>query len=55
MHVDQVTGENIGSNATAYWAKLVQPCVDTGTPWAAVFGNHGKMEETKSHPFHSHV
>ena len=40
---DQVTGENIGNNATGYWARLVQPCVDTGTHWTAVFGNHGKV------------
>ena len=39
---DQVTGENIGSNATGYWARLVQPCLATNTPWATVFGNHGK-------------
>jgi len=40
---DQVTGENINNNATLYWAKLVQPCVQTGTPWATVFGNHGEL------------
>lgn len=38
---DQVTGENVDSNATAYWLRAVQPCLDAGTPWAAVFGNHG--------------
>ncbi|CAI8010134.1 Probable inactive purple acid phosphatase 16 [Geodia barretti] len=37
---DQVTGENINSNATAYWGRLLQPCVSTDTPWATVFGNH---------------
>ena len=41
LHADQVTGENINSNATSYWARLVQPCVQTNTPWATVFGNHG--------------
>ena len=40
--LDQVTGENVGSNATAYWAKALQPCLDTDTPWATVFGNHGE-------------
>jgi len=40
---DQVTGENINNNATLYWAKLVQPCVQTRTPWATVFGNHGEL------------
>ena len=44
MPADQITGENIGSNATDYWAKVVQPCVDTGTKWVVVFGNHGKNE-----------
>ena len=38
---DQVTGENINSNATGYWARLVSPCVTSKTPWATVFGNHG--------------
>ena len=42
LSADQVTGENIGSNATGYWGRLVQPCVDTGTKWVAVFGNHGE-------------
>ena len=41
---DQVTGENVDSNATAYWLRAVQPCLDTGTPWAAVFGNHGELK-----------
>ena len=42
LPADQVTGENIGSNATAYWAKLVQPCLDANTKWTTVFGNHGE-------------
>ena len=42
LSIDQVTGENINSNATAYWARLVEPCVQTGTQWATVFGNHGE-------------
>ena len=37
---DQITGENIDSNATAYWGRLLQPCLNTNTPWATVFGNH---------------
>ena len=39
--VDQITGENIQSNSTSYWSKLVDPCVRTSTKWAVVFGNHG--------------
>jgi hypothetical protein len=35
-----VTGENINNNATAYWGRLLQPCLNTDTPWATVFGNH---------------
>ena len=38
---DQITGENIDNNATSYWARLLRPCLDTNTPWATVFGNHG--------------
>lgn len=38
---DQITGENIDNNATSYWARLLKPCLDTNTPWATVFGNHG--------------
>ena len=41
-HTDQVTGENIGSNATDYWTRVVQPCVDAGTNWVTIFGNHGE-------------
>ena len=41
LYKDQVTGENINSNATAYWSRLLQPCLGTHTPWATVFGNHG--------------
>ena len=44
IHADQVTGENIGSNATSYWARLVQPCIETNTRWITVFGNHGEDE-----------
>lgn len=40
---DQVTGENIDSNATGYWARLLQPCLAASTPWATVFGNHGEL------------
>lgn len=43
FYTDQVTGENIASNATDYWARLVQPCVETETRWVSVFGNHGKF------------
>ncbi len=41
---DQITGENIGNNATAYWAKVVEPCVITSTRWAVIFGNHGELK-----------
>ena len=41
---DQITGENIGSNATVYWSKVVQPCVITSTRWATIFGNHGELK-----------
>ncbi|XP_064386469.1 uncharacterized protein LOC135335000 isoform X2 [Halichondria panicea] len=40
---DQITGENIGSNATVYWSKVVQPCVITSTRWATIFGNHDDL------------
>lgn len=44
VYTDQITGENIGNNATSYWSRLVQPCVDTNTNWVTVFGNHGEIE-----------
>eukprot|EP01100_Stratorugosa_tubuloviscum_P000017 TRINITY_DN1001_c0_g1_i1.p1 TRINITY_DN1001_c0_g1~~TRINITY_DN1001_c0_g1_i1.p1 ORF type:complete len:403 (-),score=164.10 TRINITY_DN1001_c0_g1_i1:85-1293(-) len=37
---DQITGNDIKKNATAYWSQLVQPCVEAGINWAVVFGNH---------------
>ncbi|KAI8848084.1 Metallo-dependent phosphatase-like protein [Chytridium lagenaria] len=37
---DQVTGENISSNATAYLEKLYKPLVSRKIPWASVYGNH---------------
>ena len=40
---DQLTGNNVRDNATAYWNKAVGPCVEVGQPWAAVFGNHDDM------------
>ena len=53
--IDQITGENIGRNATGYWSRLVQPCVDTGTRWAAVFGNHGEIRRTVKCQSHSYL
>ncbi len=44
--VDQLTGENIGNNATAYWGRVVEPCVNTLTKWAVIFGNHGRWFNT---------
>lgn len=40
---DQLTGNNIGDNATSYWQRVVRPCLDSGRPWAAVMGNHDDM------------
>lgn len=38
---DQITGNNVNDNGTAYWGQVVEPCVQTDTQWAIVFGNHG--------------
>lgn len=37
---DQLTGNNIRDNATAYWSQVVAVCADFNIPWAIVFGNH---------------
>jgi hypothetical protein len=42
---DQITGNNIHSNATRYWAQLLQPCIEGGYRWAAVFGNHDDLAD----------
>eukprot|EP01118_Nematostelium_gracile_P009802 TRINITY_DN3317_c0_g1_i1.p1 TRINITY_DN3317_c0_g1~~TRINITY_DN3317_c0_g1_i1.p1 ORF type:complete len:319 (-),score=75.50 TRINITY_DN3317_c0_g1_i1:120-1076(-) len=44
---DQITGNNIQSNSTAYWRKAIQPCLDTNTPWASIFGNHDDLAVAK--------
>ena len=43
---DVLTGNNIDSNATAYWKYLVSPCQQTETPWAHLFGNHDDLSTT---------
>lgn len=44
---DVLTGNNIDSNATAYWDYVVTPCLMTSTPWAHLFGNHDDLSQTK--------
>eukprot|EP00455_Lapot_gusevi_P011119 TRINITY_DN15111_c0_g1_i1.p1 TRINITY_DN15111_c0_g1~~TRINITY_DN15111_c0_g1_i1.p1 ORF type:complete len:329 (+),score=41.56 TRINITY_DN15111_c0_g1_i1:62-1048(+) len=40
---DQITGNNIQSNATAYWSQVVEVCVQMNVPWAMILGNHDDM------------
>jgi hypothetical protein len=37
---DQITGNNVVSNATAVWAEVVAPAVAAGVPFASIYGNH---------------
>jgi len=52
---DQLTGNNIRSNATAYWSEVVSPCEEAGVPWAAVFGNHETMPFEGGRRAHTNV
>jgi len=40
---DQLTGNNIIDNATAYWEIMLQPMINAGVPWAFAFGNHDDL------------
>ena len=40
---DQITGNNIKQNATAYWKMIVEPCEVRHTHFASIFGNHDTM------------
>eukprot|EP01089_Gocevia_fonbrunei_P022013 TRINITY_DN873_c0_g1_i2.p1 TRINITY_DN873_c0_g1~~TRINITY_DN873_c0_g1_i2.p1 ORF type:complete len:275 (+),score=39.15 TRINITY_DN873_c0_g1_i2:207-1031(+) len=40
---DQITGNNIDSNATIYWKELLKPCIEHNQRWAMVFGNHDDL------------
>ena len=40
---DQITGNNIMYNQTAYWNMIVDPLVKRKVPWASIFGNHDTM------------
>ncbi|KJE94693.1 hypothetical protein CAOG_05296 [Capsaspora owczarzaki ATCC 30864] len=40
---DQITGNNVADNATAYWAQVVRECQVMGIPWAIIFGNHDDL------------
>eukprot|EP01027_Heterolobosea_sp_BB2_P016148 GEZU01023023.1.p1 GENE.GEZU01023023.1~~GEZU01023023.1.p1 ORF type:complete len:321 (-),score=66.27 GEZU01023023.1:446-1408(-) len=48
---DQITGNNVINNATAYWAQVIAPIVEyvpsfiimNGYPWASIFGNHDDL------------
>lgn len=37
---DQITGNNIVSNATKYMDEVVRAPLENDTPWAIIFGNH---------------
>lgn len=40
---DQITGNNIDSNGTAYWAEAVGVVAGLGIPFFTIFGNHDDM------------
>lgn len=40
---DQITGNNIADNATAYWEEVVSVCIKLDLPWAIIFGNHDDL------------